>query len=122
MSQRRYFSPAQPQTLQASVMLLYFGAALLLLQLLIYTTFPLWFLAEVVGKAAAGYGIANERKWGYWLGVASAFLPFVRELYYTHNLVDVFRSFGLLELAFAILLIVLLLHTQTREYVRIWFK
>ena len=26
---------------------------------------------------AGGYGIANEKKWGYGLGVAMAVLPFV---------------------------------------------
>lgn len=119
MSERRYFSPTQPQTLQVSVMLLYFGAGLLFLQLLIYGVFPLWWMVEVVGKAAAGYGIANERKWGYALGVGSAFLPFVRSFVFTSN---PFATFGLLELLFAIVLIVVLLHPQSREYVRIWFK
>ncbi|HUQ64350.1 MAG TPA: hypothetical protein VM121_11395 [Acidimicrobiales bacterium] len=119
MSERRYFSPTQPQTLQAAVMLLYFGAGLLFLQLLIYGVFPLFWLIEVVGKAVAAFGIANERKWGYALGIGSAFLPFVRSLYYTSN---PFGSFGLLELVFAIILIVVLLHPQSREYVKIWFK
>src|SRR5436190_754977 len=119
MSERRYFSPTQPQTLQVSVMLLYFGAGLLFLQLLIYGTFPLWWMVEVIGKAGAAFGIANERKWGCALGIGSAFLPFVRSFVLTTN---PFATFGLLELLFAIVLIVVLLHPQSREYVRIWFK
>jgi hypothetical protein len=120
VSERRYFSPTQPQTLQAAVMLLYLDAVLLFLQLLISGTFPLFLIGIMVCDAAAGFGIANDRKWGYALGIASSFLPFVWAFYISPD--NPFAAFGLLGLLFAILLIVVLLHTQSREYVRIWFK
>ncbi|MBV8984237.1 MAG: hypothetical protein JO248_07315, partial [Acidimicrobiia bacterium] len=71
-----------------------------------------------IGSIAAGYGIANERKWGYILGVAMALLPFA--------LVIVTKSSplsgGLLNLLFEVALVALLLHPQSRDYQRIWFK
>ena len=67
---------------------------------------------------AAGYGISNQKKWGYALGVAMAVLPFVLQLLVLHSLFAV----GLITLMFEIALLALLLHPQSREYQRIWFK
>jgi len=75
-------------------------------------------LATVIGGVAAGNGIANERKWGYWLGLALAFLPFgLRFLLYGNPF-----GISVINLMFEIALVALLLHPQSREYQRIWFK
>lgn len=100
-------------------MLLYFGAALALLQSLVSAALYWDVLFEIVGNAAGAYGTANERRWGYVIAVLSALFPFLLRLVFYLN---PFAHFGLLQLAFAILLLFLLFHPQSREYERIWFK
>ena len=72
----------------------------------------------VVGSAAGAYGIANERKWGYGLGVAMSFLPFILRLLAGQSL----SGGSIINLMFEVALVALLLHTMSREYVRIWFR
>jgi hypothetical protein len=118
MERRRFLNPAQPQTLVIAVYLLYLNAAFLLFALLARGTFPLPSVALVLGGIAAGYGIANERKWAYGLGILMAILPFVFNFYvYGTPLTP-----DVLQLMFEIALVALLLHPQSRDYQRIWFK
>ena len=118
METRRWTNPHQPQTLQIGVFLLYANAVFTLFWLLRANVFPLLFLLAVVGAAAGAYGIANEQKWGYFLGLAMAFFPFALRVYYG---VGIFST-GLINLMFEIALVALLLHPQSRDYQRIWFK
>ncbi|MBV9412339.1 MAG: hypothetical protein JO148_12135 [Acidimicrobiia bacterium] len=115
MEQRRWVNQTQPQTLQIAVFLLYINGAI---TLLFGGLFVPLFAVIAIGSIAAGYGIANERKWGYILGVVMALVPFA--------LVIVTRSSplsgGLLNLLFEVALVALLLHPQSRDYQRIWFK
>ena len=60
---QRFFDPSQPQTLQIATMLLYLDAVFAFLGLL---------LLYAVGYGAAGYGMANGKKWGYGLALAVA--------------------------------------------------
>ncbi|MDQ4132844.1 MAG: hypothetical protein M3179_06460 [Actinomycetota bacterium] len=119
MQQRRYLNPSQPQTLVIAVMLLYLNAAFGLLWMLLGAmAFTWWAVAIVFGQAMAGVGIANERKWGYALGIAMSLLPFALRWYFQGDpLGD-----NLINLMFEIALVALLLHPQSREYQRIWFK
>lgn len=76
-------------------------------------------LAELVPLAlgAAGFGVANEKRWGYRLGVALSGLNVLIDLY-----VLVLGGFVIvLSLLFAVVLLALFLHSQSREYERIWF-
>ena len=70
----------------------------------------------------AGYAIANEQKLGYYVGIAVAALPLIAKalimVRYHAGLFD----FDLVSLMFEIALLALILHTQSRNYVRIWFK
>ena len=118
MERRRFLNPAQPQTLLIAVYLLYINAVFLLFDMLRAGQFPPLLLALVAGGVAAGYGIANERKWGYGLGVVMAILPFALRFYYYGNPL----SSNVLSLMFEIALVALLLHPQSRDYQRIWFK
>jgi hypothetical protein len=119
MADRRFVNPAQPQTLQIAVFLLYFDAAFLLLEMLINTALPLYGLALVAGGVAAGYGIANEHRWAYVLGIVMSILPFgLRFISYGNPLAGA----GLLNLLFEIALVALLVHPMSRDYQRIWFK
>ena len=117
MQTRQWTNPGQPQTLQIAVFLLYAEAFFNTLYTLT-GVFPGVFLLIAAAAVAAGYGIANEQKWGYALGVAMAFLPFVLRLALGVGVL----STGLINLMFEIALVALLLHTQSRDYQRIWFK
>jgi hypothetical protein len=115
---RRWINQSQPQTLYIAVFLLYINAAFLALDLLSARALPLLFVAFAVGQVAAGYGIANEKKWGYYLGIAMAFFPFALRLYVGASIL----GGNALSLLFEIALVALLLHPQSREHTRIWFK
>jgi hypothetical protein len=115
MESRRWVNPTQPQTLQIAVFLLYLNG---IFSLLFGGLFYTWGLVIIVGSVAAGYGIANERKWGYGLGVGMALLPVALAI---ATGVSVFGG-GLLNLLFEVALVALLLHPQSRDYQRIWFK
>jgi hypothetical protein len=70
----------------------------------------------------AGYGIANERKWAYYLGIAAAALPLLGDvLFCIRTSVSPLRL-DLITLLFQIGMFVVLVHPQSREYQRIWFK
>lgn len=121
MSDRRFLNPAQPQTLQIAVFLLYFNGALLFLSILLGGggAVPLVALVFVVGQPLAAFGIANERKWAYILGIVMALGPFALNFYYYGNPL---AGTQILNLLFEIALVALLVHPQSRDYQRIWFK
>lgn len=112
---RRFFDASQPQTLQGAVMLCYITAAFGLIDLLLGAGLGVVALLLGVG----GYGVANEKRWGYWLATALALLYLLSVMYV------VFVGFSLsfvITLLFAAVLVALLLHPQSRHYQRIWFK
>jgi hypothetical protein len=113
---RRFIDQHQPQTLQSAVLLCYVNAALSLL--LALALGGILYL-PVILLALAAYGIANERKWGYWGGVVLSVLDTGLILF---ALVRSPQLGGLLSLAFAGVLVVLLLHQQSRSYERIYFR
>lgn len=115
MPSNRWVDTTQPQTLFMATILLYFTAGSELLLLGGLTHFLWWPI--VAGQIAAGFGIANEKKWGYGLGIAVAILPFI--LLFTSK--DPFAK-DLISVLFDVALVALLLHRQSREYQRIWFK
>jgi hypothetical protein len=116
MPVNRWIDTTQPQTLLIAVILLYVNAAFAVLAGGFLN--PI-LLALIVGQVGAGFGIANEKKWGYGLGIAMAVLPFVIRLLFLHN---PFGGVTLVQLMFEVALVALLLHPQSREYQRIWFK
>lgn len=112
---RRFFDASQPQTLQSAVMLCYITAAFGLIDLFLGFGLGLVPLLLAVG----GYGVANEKRWGYWVATVLALLNLVGVL----GLVFVGFSLSfVLNLLFAAVLVALLLHPQSRHYQRIWFK
>src|SRR3954449_11179211 len=101
MQTRRWVDPSQPQTLQIAVFLLYAQAALLLL----FGAFlsPVG-LALIAGGIGAGYGIANEQKWGYGLALLVAAFPFAVRMAYG-GLGDIFATGDIVELMFEVALV-----------------
>ena len=118
MQTRRWVDPSQPQTLQIAVFLLYAQAAVLLL----FGAFlSLLGLALIAGGIGAGYGIANEQKWGYSVAVGASILQLL--LLFALAGSSTFTALGpLLDLIFYGALVALLLHPMSRDYQRIWFK
>jgi hypothetical protein len=119
MQTRRWLNPSQPQTLQIAVFLLYLSAVF---NVLLGAVGSLLGVVIVVGAALGGYGIANERRWGYLLGIAVAFAPFVLPLAYGADLGDVVSYLFTISGLFDVALVALLLHPQSRDYQRIWFS
>lgn len=121
METRRWTNPSLPQTLQIGVILLYVDAFFLLLNGAAFSAIGLALLA---GSVAGGYGIANERRWGYRLGVAVAALGVLSlALFVVDDGVDAFFDIVfLVNLVFPVALLVALVHPQSREYQRIWFS
>jgi hypothetical protein len=108
---QRFFDPSQPQTLQIATILLYIEGVFAFLGLL---------LIFAVGYGAAGYGMANGKKWGYGLGLVAAVLRLVYLI--AGQTLDSVIRFHTIELMFAAALLALLLHPQSREYQKIWFS
>ncbi len=116
---RRWTNQSQPQTMQIAVFLLYADAAFSLFYMLVGFVTPAYALPVAAGGVAAGFGIANEKKWGYGLGVAMAVVPLLLRFAFG-GVGAVGRD--LVSLLFEIVLVALLLHPQSREYQRIWFS
>jgi uncharacterized membrane protein (DUF2068 family) len=114
---RKWFDQSQPQTLQAAVLFCYLNAALAIIYVIAFgATLPLVLLVAGLGAN----GIANEKRWGYWLAVAAGSLYVVSQLVL---FVAISQSLGqILNLAFAVVLVALLLHPESRRYQKIWFK
>lgn len=113
-------SQSQPQTLQMAVMLLYTLSALNILTALLFGGGGLFLLVFVVGQVLGGFGIANDSKAGYRVAIVFAVLPFLYIIYLVvryHVL-----AVSVISLLFQVALLALLLHRQSREYARIWFR
>ena len=108
---QRFFDPSQPQTLQIATLLLYLDAAFAFLG------FALLFALAYGGAA---YGMANGKKWGYGLGLGVAVLRMVDLV--AGSSIDAVIRVHTIELMFAVALLALLLHPQSREYQKIWFS
>ena len=122
MESRRWLNPTQPQTLQIGVMLLYVNAALGLLSLIIGGAAGLLGIAIIAAEILGAYGIANERKWGYIVGLVAAILPLALVVLAVIAGAGSVLGLGIIGIIFQIALIALLLHPQSREYQRLWFK
>jgi hypothetical protein len=121
MQTRRWMNPTLPQTLHIAVILLYIDAFFGVL----YGTFrsPMGAVI-VVGSAVAGFGIANEKKAAYWLGVVvSAIYPAYLVLVLLNDGFDQLLSIGFIFSAiFPVAQLLLLVHPMSRDYQRIWFR
>lgn len=112
MPQTKWLDRTQPPTLINATILLYINAVY---GLLFGAFFSPIGLVLTIGDVLAGWGIANEKKALYWVGVAIATLNVVTLLSY--------RSFSVvISLLFAIALLALLLHPMSRSYRRTWFR
>jgi hypothetical protein len=119
METRRWTNPSQPQTLYIATFLLYATAFIAAIFGGLFNPISLLIIG---GEVASGFGIANERKWGYYLavGMASAGL-LLRALPLIGQLTLIFNPWFLLGILFPVALFALLVHPMSREYQKIWF-
>ncbi len=121
--------------LQIAVFLLYFRAAFTLLfgaDDQIQVVFPADEALRVAMTALLAGGaflIANEKRSGYWMAVVGAIVPLLARLLLALGIgfdgdipaIGPFE-YDAIGLLFEVALIALLVHPQSREYQRIWFK
>lgn len=130
MSGRRWFNSSLPQTLQIANILLYLNAFLLLIDTLgggrdLGGVLMLLLAGSIVACVLGGLGLANEQKRGYQVAILAAFSPFIVRAYLAYEFglgLGFILGFNqLLSLLFEVALIALLLHTQSKSYVKTWF-
>ena len=120
----RWLNQSQPQTLVIATWLLYIDALFAGIDLLrapgvlMLPVGFLYYAVRIGGGVAGGRGIANEQKWGYYLGLAAAIAPFILRLVLFRN---PFAG-NLITLLFEVALVALLLHPMSRDYQKTWFK
>lgn len=122
---RRWFDSSQPQTLQGAVMLSYLTAVFGLLGIVrgSYVGFEI----VPLGLGVAAWGVANEKRWGYWLGVVLAVITVIEDIGFAFVVLRItsvsFLLFdALIQLFFGVVVAVLYLHPHSRQYQHIWFK
>jgi hypothetical protein len=120
METRRWFNPSQPQTLQIAVALFYIDVVFAVLRGWAFTPFGLLFAAAAV---AAGFGIANEQRWGYTTGLVVSGLALIPAVFLAvdEGIFELLSIGVLLWLVFPVARFVLLVHPESRNYQRIWF-
>ena len=101
-----------PQTLASATMLLYIEGIFNLVR------GQSLFLVGIV-MFPAGFAIANDKRWGWRLGVGGAAMAVLVRLWWYGLGQPMSLAFALL---FPVVLLVLLVHPQSREHQRIWFN
>ncbi len=116
METRRWTNPSQPQTLYMATFLLYIEAFFNVI-----TLNPV-FILLAVGEVAGAMGIANEKRWGYYLAVGMAGLALVPLLFILlGGIGHLFSLTVILAFLFPVALFALLVHPMSRQYQKIWF-
>jgi hypothetical protein len=135
---RRWFDRLQPQTLQIATWLLYINAFFALIDWIGKDGWigvariregaigSLIGLFIVVAYSAGGFLMANERRIGWRLAVVASFSPFFLRFWVLRDLdvslIDKITGQRLLSFIFDVALVALLLHPQSREHQRIWYR
>jgi hypothetical protein len=80
-------------------------------------------LLLAVGQVAGALGIANEKRWGYYLAVGISALALVPLIILALGGIGQLFSLGVfLAFLFPVALFALLVHPMSRQYQRIWFS
>ncbi|MEM8705516.1 MAG: hypothetical protein AAGE98_03615 [Actinomycetota bacterium] len=134
MSDQIWVNNRQPQTLYIAQIIMYFrgvmaillgGALFSLGNVSLFGSTLLgaaYTLLITVGMIAGAYGIANEKKWGYQLGVAAAGAPLALRVVVLFIAGIEALTFDTIGLMFDIALIALLLHPMSKDYQKVWFR
>lgn len=123
MESRRALNPAMPATLVWAQLALYLGALYAAGRGFALLRFPAWELLIGCWEALAAYGVANERRWGWRLGLVSAVvsvLPALDELVRSPG-VALHPDFLVLA-AIPIAAVCCLGEASARDFQRAWFR
>jgi hypothetical protein len=110
----RFLNTMQPQTLVNATIICYIEAFFGLI-----SGAPILIVVGL-GLGAGGFGIANDKRWGYTVAVGAAVLQVVVWLAFFG--LNVLGFPQIISFAFAVLLAALLLHPLSRDHQRIWFQ
>ena len=104
-----------------AVMLLYMISVLSLIEAIIFGGIGFALLIPVVGQVGGAFGVANDSKIGYGVAILFPLLAVGLTTYLVvrHHAVN---AGVVITFITYIALLALLLHTQSREYARIWFR
>lgn len=123
----QWINRSHPQMLFTAVFLCYLQAVWGLLQAIgigiggiVTNGDPIVFLFIVFGLGLGGLGIANDKKWGYWLAFAAAIVHLAMYVY-VYELMFLGMTL-IVGFIFDLALVGLLAHPQNREYQRVWFR
>jgi hypothetical protein len=118
METRQWTNPRHPQTMQIAVFLLYAKAVFGLLFQQPFRLFPTVIaILVIVAYAAGGFGVANDRNWGYFAAIGVAAVVVIARVVRIGS-----QPLDVIGIMFDVALVVLLLHPQSRSYQQIWFK
>lgn len=86
-------------------------------------------LGSIAGYIYGAWGVANEKRLGYQVAIAASFLPMAARIVDTLSAGGPLSHIGyiltggnIINAMFEYALIVLLLHTQSREHAKVWFS
>lgn len=116
----QWLNRSHPQTLQAGVILGYISAFFGLLSAGGAFLLPLF-----IGLGAGAFVTANNKRWGYYLlAVCAALVALLYILGFVASFGTslVFTLKNLNRTVFPVALAAAVLHSQSREYQRIWFE
>ena len=135
---RRWFDRMAPQTLQIATMLLYLNGFFALIGFMDrsdwvgYARVDKGGVGAVVGLAViasfilGGLLMANDRRWGWRLGLFAAFSPFLLRCWILSDsrfdMWDRISGGNTISLIFDVALCALLLHPQSREHQKLWYR
>ncbi len=135
---RRWFDRMAPQTLQIATMLLYLNGFFALIGFMDrsdwvgYARVDKGGVGAVVGLAViasfilGGLLMANDRRWGWRLGLFAAFSPFLLRFWILSDsrfdMWDRISGGNTISLIFDVALCALLLHPQSREHQKLWYR
>lgn len=114
----QWLNRSHPMTLQAGVILGYISAVFGLLQ-------PQFFFILYIGIGAGAFVTANNKRWGYYLlAICSTLIAVLLTAVLVANILS-FSIIGVLQslnrMVFPTALAAAVIHTQSREYQKIWF-
>ncbi|SHE75169.1 hypothetical protein SAMN02745225_01511 [Ferrithrix thermotolerans DSM 19514] len=122
MRSLKLVNSTHPQTLMIATILLYVNALFAIVNVALYSGYSTALsLVGIVLPIAGAYGIANDKKWGYYVGVVAAAIPVVIIILFVVEFGLGVITGDFLQVILSLVPFVLLIHPQSRTYVNTWF-
>ncbi len=122
MRSLKLINNTHPQTLLIATILLYVNALMSIVNVALYSGYsPLLSFVGIALPIAGAYGIANDKKWGYYVGVVAAAVPVLLIVLLVVEFGTQVITGDFLQVILSFIPFILLLHPQSRTYVNTWF-